>query len=66
MENYLSVILAIFEHLKLLTEDEAKKLLEDLRESTLPGGYESASKLVEDIFSKHEVQDVVLKLKSLK
>jgi polyhydroxyalkanoate synthesis regulator phasin len=55
MENYVSLFIATLQHLGHLTETEAKKLADELKNSTIPGSYEGASKLVKEIFDKLEV-----------
>lgn len=52
MENYISLLLATFTQLKLITEKEAEKLDKELRNSTIPGTYSEAKTFIEDAFNK--------------
>ena len=56
MNNYISMVIAILEKAKLLTEDEAKKLAKELVSSTLPDTYEGCSRLVDDLFKKLDIE----------
>lgn len=56
MNNFTSMVLAILQHLELLTEDEAKKLAKELHGSTLPDTYEGASSLLKSIYEKHDIK----------
>ena len=62
MNNFTSIILAILEHVGVLTEDEAKKLIKEIHGTTLPDNYEAASKLVKDLFKTHEIKTISKKL----
>ena len=63
MNNYVSLLIAVLEHLGTLTETEAKKLAKDLSGSTIPGTYDEASRMVKDLFNKYEVQSLSSKIK---
>ena len=63
MNNFVSIFIAVLEHLKLLSEDEAKKLAKELHGTTLPDNYEAASRLLKDIYEKHEIKSATEKLK---
>jgi hypothetical protein len=52
MDNYMSVFVAVLQHLAHLTEEEAKTLDKELREMTIPGTYDEASRAVADILAK--------------
>jgi hypothetical protein len=52
MENYISLLLATLQHLKLVTEKEAEKIDKELRNTTIPGTYSEAKTVVADIFNK--------------
>lgn len=64
MNNFVSLVIALLEHAKVLTEAEAQKLVKELHSSTLPGTYEECSRLVKDLFAKHEISTIEKKLKS--
>ena len=48
----------MFEHVWLLTDNEAKKLCKSLHEATLPDTYLAASKLLKDIFEQHDIKNL--------
>lgn len=52
MENYISMLVATLEHLKLVSAKEAEKLDKELRNNTLPGTYREARELIKDAFEK--------------
>lgn len=52
MENYISLMVATLEHLKLVTEKEAEKIDKELRNSTIPGTYKEAKVVIAEIFDK--------------
>ncbi len=52
MENYISLLVATLEHLEFVTEKEAEKLDQELRNSTVPGTYKEAKQLIKDVFEK--------------
>lgn len=58
MNNFVSVIVAILQHAKVLTEQEAEKLVKELHAATLPDNYEAASRLLKDIFDRHEIKTI--------
>lgn len=63
MNNYISMVIAILEHSKVLTEDEAKKLSKELTESALPDNYKACSRLLKDIYDKLDIKTIEQKLK---
>jgi hypothetical protein len=64
MNNFVSIIIAVLQHAKVFTEDEAEKLVKELHAATLPDNYKGAVKFIEDIFKKHDIQNIEQKLKS--
>lgn len=52
MENYISVLVALFYQLELLTEEEAKKLDKKLRTSTFPSTFDEVKVLVERLLEE--------------
>lgn len=52
MENYISLLLATLEQLKLITDKEAEKLDKELRNSTIPGTYKEAKDTIAKVFEK--------------
>lgn len=64
MNNFVSIVIAILENAKILTSEEANKLVKELHGSTLPDNYESAVRFVKDLFNKHGIKDIESKLKT--
>lgn len=64
MNNFTSMVIAILEHVGVLTEEEARKLVKELHGSTLPDNYAGASRFVKDLFNKHEVATISSKVVS--
>jgi hypothetical protein len=62
MNNFVALIMAILEHVGVVTETEARNLIKDLQYVTIPDNYEGASKVVKDLFEKHGVKDVATKV----
>lgn len=52
MENYITLLVAILEHLELIKGKEAEKLEKELKNTTLPGTYKEARVFVEEVFEK--------------
>lgn len=65
MDNFVALFCAILENAKVFTEDEAKKLTKDLQGITIPDSYTSASRLVKDLFEKHEIKNLEQKVVKL-
>lgn len=55
MNNFVSMLIAVMAHLKLLTKDEAERLSKELHAITIPDSYEGVHALVEQAFKKAEV-----------
>lgn len=51
MENYVSLFVATLQHLGHLTEAEAKALSEKLHNTTIPGTYKEASRVIGKIIA---------------
>jgi len=58
MENYVSLFIATLEHLGHLSADEAKKLAEKLRTSTVPGSYDEVSKMIKTTLADLNIERV--------
>lgn len=65
MNNFTSMFVAVLEHLELLTEDEARKLIKELHEATLPDSYDAASRFLKDVYKKLDVQKLAAKVPSV-
>ena len=58
MNNFTSLVIAVLEHVGVLTDTEARKLVKDLHTLTIPDDYDGASRVVGSLFDKHDVQTV--------
>jgi hypothetical protein len=65
MNNFTSMVVAMLEHLKLLTEDEAKALAKELHGSILPDTYAGASQLLKEIYEKLDMKTLDQKVATL-
>jgi hypothetical protein len=53
--NQVILIIAMLTHLELITKDQAKQLVQNLRYSTIPDDYEQCHKIIADLFNKAEI-----------
>lgn len=60
MENYLLLFVNALAHAGVFTKDEAKKLCDELYNSTLPSDFEGSWRQVEKIFEKLELSKKVV------
>ncbi len=62
MENYVSLFIATLEHLGQLTESEAKEFSKKLHNTTIPGTYDEASRVIGEIIKKVKTPPKTVKI----
>lgn len=58
MNNFTSMVIALLEHIKLISSADAEKLATEIHTATLPGTYKEARIVIGEIFKKLDLEDL--------